>query len=307
VKRSTIVNGEYEPTDAEAKIEGGEELAKAGDKEKDIKGIPKFWLTAMKNNASLSEAITAPDEGALEYLHDVKYVNLEGEKQGFSVSFHFRENPYFTDSVLTKVYYLVEDELYNDLVFDHAEGSKINWKAGKNLTVKIVKKQPKAARGGGGRGRRGGAGAARTTTVEEPCESFFNFFTPPVRPEANDEEEDEEDDEENAIMDEMLEADFELGCIFKDKLVPHSVLWFTGEAQEYEDEFGDEFDYDFGDEDDEDEEEDDEEEEEEEERPKKGRGPPPKKSAGGKGGALPPPSAKGAPGPQPQQPECKQQ
>jgi hypothetical protein len=42
----------------------------------------------------------------------------------------------------------------------------------------------------------------------------------------------------------MMEMDFEIGCIIKDKLIPFSVLWFTGEAAEYEDDdddmFGDE-------------------------------------------------------------------
>jgi nucleosome assembly protein 1-like 1 len=40
-----------------------------------------------------------------------------------------------------------------------------------------------------------------------------------------------------------MEMDFEVGCIIKDKLIPFSVLWFTGEAAEYEDDddmFGDE-------------------------------------------------------------------
>lgn len=36
-----------------------------------------------------------------------------------------------------------------------------------------------------------------------------------------------------------MEADFDIGCIIKDKLVPQAVKWFTGEAAEYEgDDFG---------------------------------------------------------------------
>jgi len=295
LKRSSIVKGEYEPTDEEAHIEGEESLAVVGDKDKDTKGISNFWLTVMKNNVSVGESITDVDEDALSYLQDVRHSSVEGDKQGFALTFHFAENPYFIDSVLTKIYHLVDDDsVYGELVFDCAEGTKINWKTGKNLTVKVKKQQQKPR---GSRGKRGG-GAGRVTTVEEPCESFFHFFNPPSV------DNEDADEEEEGLLDDMLEADFELGCIFKDKLIPHSVLWFTGEAQEFEDEF-DDFDYEdeYDEEGDEDDDEDD--EEEEEERPKKERGNPPKKA--GRGNQLPSPQkGGGAPG-QPQQPECKQQ
>ena len=47
----------------------------------------------------------------------------------------------------------------------------------------------------------------------------------------------------------MMEMDFEIGCIIKDKLIPFSVLWFTGEAAEYDDDDDDDdmFDDDEGD------------------------------------------------------------
>jgi len=300
-KRASIVKGQHEPTDEEARVEGEEPL-KVEKADKEVKGIPNFWLQVMKNNVNIGDTITAADEEVLNTLQDIKYAALEGDKKGFVLTFHFAENAYFTDSVLTKTYYLAEDEgLFGELVFDHAEGSKINWKAGKNLTVKLVKKQSKPPRGARGKG--GKAGAVRVQTVEEPCESFFLFFSPPV---ADKEAEDEEQDE---LLNDMLEADFEYGCVFKDKLIPHAALWFTGEAAEYDD-YGDDMynEDDFGDEDDEEEEddEDDDEEEEEEEKPRKGgRGSQQPAKKGG-GGGKPFAPAAGGPG-QPQQPECKQQ
>ncbi len=63
--------------------------------------------------------------------------------------------------------------------FDHAEGCKINWLPGKNLTVKTVTKKTKGNRRRGG----GGGGGGRSVTSEEPCESFFNFFNPVQVPE----------------------------------------------------------------------------------------------------------------------------
>lgn len=305
LKRATVVSGEHEPSDEEARF-NDEEPPKADDKDKDTKGIPEFWLAVMKNNPIVGDTITEKDVEALKFLRDIRYTRLDGDKPGFKLSFHFAENPFFTNKELTKIYHLADDDnLFGELVFDHAEGCDIKWQPGKNLTVKIVKKQQKSRPQRGGKGK-GGGGAGRVTTVEEPCDSFFLFFTPPAPPS----EEVEEDEE--GLLDDMLEADFETGVIFKDKLIPHAALWFTGEALAFEDTYDDdEFYNEFGDdEDDEDEDEDDEDEDDEEDMR-----PPPKKGGGArpgpgpkKGGApqLPPPAAKGAPG-QPQQPECKQQ
>ena len=34
-----------------------------------------------------------------------------------------------------------------------------------------------------------------------------------------------------------VEADFHIGCTLKDKLIPFSYLWYTGEAAMYDDEY----------------------------------------------------------------------
>jgi len=295
-KRATIVNGSYEPTAEESKpADSANEPTNNPDGE--AKGIPEFWLQVMQNNQFVAQSIFEHDEEALKFLTDVKCQNEELPKHGFTITFHFAENPFFTDSVLTKTYTLEEDETYGELILDKAEGSKINWKAGKNLTVKTVTKKE----GGGKRGKgKAAKGAVRTVKVEEPQDSFFQFFSPP---QINEEEEPGEEDE-------LLEADFDVGCTFKDKLIPFAALWFTGEAAEFEDDFGDEFDEeDFDDEEgDEDDDEDDEDSEDDEPAPPKGG------KKGGKGGPRNAPGhpfqapggAKGGPE-QPQQPECKQQ
>jgi len=113
------------------------------------------------------------------------------------------------------------------------------------------------------------------------------------------------DESENPEKDAaILENDFDIGCIFKDKLIPYSLLWFTGEAAEFEDDF-DDFDEDEDDFEEGEEDEEDEDEEEEDEPPRKG-----KSARGGPGHSFaPPPSAAkgGNPPNQPPQPECKQQ
>jgi nucleosome assembly protein 1-like 1 len=59
-----------------------------------------------------------------------------------------------------------------------------------------------------------------------PKDSFFNFFSPPVPPK---EGEDLEED-----IEERLELDYQLGEDIKEKIIPHAVSWFTGEALQYE-------------------------------------------------------------------------
>ena len=92
-----------------------------------------------------------------------------------------------------------------------------------------------------------------------PTESFFNFFSPPAAP-------DEDDDIEEDI-EERLELDYQLGEDIKEKLIPHAIDWFTGDALQYDPDAEDveEDDFEDDDEDDEDEEEAESDEEEDEE------------------------------------------
>ncbi|KAL0333761.1 UNVERIFIED_CONTAM: Nucleosome assembly protein 1 [Sesamum angustifolium] len=44
------------------------------------KGVPDFWLTAMKNNEVLAEEISERDEGALKFLKDIKWSRIDNPK-----------------------------------------------------------------------------------------------------------------------------------------------------------------------------------------------------------------------------------
>ena len=89
----------------------------------------------------------------------------------------------------------------------------IDWKKGKNVTVKLIKKTQKHK----------GRGTKRTITKTVQNDSFFNFFTPPEVPES------EEGDEDTEAL---LAADFEIGHFIRERIVPRAVLYFTGEALE---------------------------------------------------------------------------
>lgn len=153
-KRAEIINGNAEPTEKE--IEAGEEddeedeeddKAEAAEKDEkpaesneDVKGIPEFWLSAMKNQISLAEMITDRDEQALKHLIDIRMEYLD--KPGFRLIFEFAENEFFTNKTITKTYYYQNESGYGgDFIYDHAEGDKINWKEGKDLTVRVEQKK----------------------------------------------------------------------------------------------------------------------------------------------------------------------
>ncbi|XP_057431520.1 nucleosome assembly protein 1;3-like [Lotus japonicus] len=265
-KRFEIVNGVTE-------VEGGADEPAAKEK-----GVPSFWLNAMNNNDVLTEEISEHDEGALKFLKDIKWSRIDDPK-GFKLEFFFDSNPYFSNSVLTKTYHMIDED---EPILEKAIGTEIEWYPGKNLTEKVLKKKPKK-----------GAKNAKPITKTEKCESFFNFFSPPEVP-------DDDDDIDADMAEELqnqMEQDYDIGSTIRDKIVPHAVSWFTGEAlqgDEFED-LEDEEDDDEDDEEDDDEDDDDDDEDEEELKTKKK--PSPNKKGGkaqlGDGGERPP--------------ECKQQ
>ncbi|CAG8759102.1 18609_t:CDS:1, partial [Racocetra fulgida] len=144
-KRSKVVRGECEPTEEEIATGASlyelekserekEKQAQEGDptieKNKDVqgdpttdeskevkgiiedscKGIPEFWLTAMKNLVTISDNITERDEEALKHLNDIRISYLENP--GFQLEFEFEENKFFSNTLLVKTYYYQEEPGY---------------------------------------------------------------------------------------------------------------------------------------------------------------------------------------------------
>ncbi|KAI5991598.1 hypothetical protein EDD15DRAFT_2276340 [Pisolithus albus] len=70
-----------------------------------VKAIPKFWPVALMNNPLISfQAQHNIDRIALSYLEDLWVTRDPKEPRCFTVEFYFKQNPYFTDSVLKKEY-----------------------------------------------------------------------------------------------------------------------------------------------------------------------------------------------------------
>lgn len=151
-KRAKVVNGASEPTEEEIKageeddeeddeeVEEAEKAEKAAESTEPVSGIPEFWLSAMKNQISLAEMITDRDEAALKHLIDIRMEYLD--KPGFRLIFEFADNDFFTNKTITKTYFYQSESGYGgDFIYDHAEGDKIEWKEGKDLTVRVESKK----------------------------------------------------------------------------------------------------------------------------------------------------------------------
>ncbi|KAH8100477.1 hypothetical protein BXZ70DRAFT_937338 [Cristinia sonorae] len=199
-----------------------------------VKGIPKFWPVALMNHALFAlHAVHNADQVALSYLEDVWITRDPVEPRCFTLEFYFKENPYFTNSVLKKEYKYIpppaastdkaDEDGITETMLDfswerdvEAQAFKIDWKSdAKNL----VKMYPRAA-------------DEDEDDLPSESGSIFNFFT-------------------------VAKDTFDLGVIIANEIFPEAVDYFLGDAG------GDELDSD-----DEDSEDDDEEEEIDLEKPR---------------------------------------
>eukprot|EP00298_Acanthocystis_sp_HF-20_P025126 c36877_g1_i1.p1 GENE.c36877_g1_i1~~c36877_g1_i1.p1 ORF type:complete len:235 (+),score=79.03 c36877_g1_i1:29-733(+) len=94
-----------------------------------IKNIDGFWATVLQNHQSLTDLCSDEDVfNALRSLEDISITYGDSPKISVTLHFHFKENEYFSDRVLTKTM-TMEDDGWK------VQGSQINWKAGKDLTA----------------------------------------------------------------------------------------------------------------------------------------------------------------------------
>jgi len=260
--------------------------------------IKGFWLKAMQNHQAFEDRIHDWDEPVLEYLVDIEKMQLDDSDhaKGFRLIFHFAENPYFTNKEIKKEYHTQEtNPYYGDMETKKIVTDEIEWKAGKNVTVEKIAKK---AKGGGAKKAK-----QKEKSKEEARPSFFRDFlrnleagmkpTLDMIEQAQAMLEDDEDDEDDygAIIDMLMENDFEIGCALRDNIIPFAIRWYTGEAAPEEDDD----DEDEEEEDDEDFSDDDDEDSDDE---------PPKKTAAKRKGQPKIPKGNDA---APKQEECKQQ
>ncbi|XP_035743419.1 protein SET-like isoform X1 [Vespa mandarinia] len=101
-----------------------------------IKRIPNFWVTAFVNNKEIAEILEEDEEDALRFLNKLEVEEFEDIKSGYRINFHFDENPYFENEVLTKEFHLGSSG-------DPAsQSTPIRWKEGADLTKRAKTKTP---------------------------------------------------------------------------------------------------------------------------------------------------------------------
>lgn len=229
--RAQIVAGEVEPspsqcTPHEDDNERIDNETQENNDNETAQGIPHFWLTIFKNTEILAEMAQPHDEPILASLQDIRVSfppTTMDANMGFVLEFVFVENEYFEDTVLTKTYHMKsEPDEQDPVAFDGPEiigstGCEINWKKGKNVTQKVVKKKQRM---------RGGKGQTRIITKTVKEDSFFNFFSPPAMP-----EDEESVDEE---LEALLTTDFEIGQYIRERIIPKAIWYYTNEVTDIE-------------------------------------------------------------------------
>ncbi|KAF8584508.1 hypothetical protein K439DRAFT_1288688, partial [Ramaria rubella] len=191
-----------------------------------LQSIPKFWPQALNNMGGTALHLQhQQDQDALSFLHDIWVVRDTTEPRCFTLEFHFKPNPYFSDEVLTKEYkYLatptpdetpVADGITNSMLLFNWEQNVapqkiiINWKDDPKHLTKLY---PRVS------------GEDSDDMPAEPG-SFFNYF-------------------------EYADDPFDIGMAIATDLFPEAIDYFTGTAGD-----GLEFDDDSEDDEDEDDEE----------------------------------------------------
>eukprot|EP01080_Neovahlkampfia_damariscottae_P003707 gene3707-6596_t len=124
--------------------------------------VKNYWLIILKNSSIFSE-LNERDEECLKNLMNITINEYEDEKyDGFKLNFHFSENEFFANDILTKSFLKLKEKKSNDSL--KPKGMKIDWKLKKELNLKYGKSKK---------------------IMPKPCDSFFNFFNEKQKQEQN--------------------------------------------------------------------------------------------------------------------------
>lgn len=121
-----------------------------------ISQIKNFWVTVFVNHPQISALLDEEDEAALHFLTSVEVEESDDIKSGYEIKFHFSENQYFTNSVISKKF-TVPNDGDGELT---CKATQIDWKPKMDLT----KRQNET-----------GVKPGQKRQLEEP-ESFFSWF-----------------------------------------------------------------------------------------------------------------------------------
>lgn len=123
-----------------------------------IQRVDKFWVTTFINHPRISSILQDQEEEALHYMTKLTVEDFDDVKTGYSISFHFKENPYFTNEILTKEFHLAAENQSTTDFTQTSTSTTIKWKEGKDLIAELQAKP-----------------AAKKRDIEH--KSFFDWFS----------------------------------------------------------------------------------------------------------------------------------
>ncbi|XP_070500148.1 protein SET [Chironomus tepperi] len=104
-----------------------------------IEKVDKFWLTTFINHPRISSILQDQEEDCLHYMTKLHVEDFDDVKTGYRISFHFKENPYFENDVLTKEFHLAAEN-QSDNFSQTSTATQIKWKEGKDLLKELQSK-----------------------------------------------------------------------------------------------------------------------------------------------------------------------
>lgn len=146
------------------------------------------------------QTIREKDADTLQYITNVETTETQ-EPRTVTIKIYYKENEYFTNPHLELMVRFKDDQ--QDEVVE-TQGTIIDWKDGKDLSKKKIKKKQKNKK----------TGETRTIVKTVPADSFFNAFESRKAPEGIDDE-DEEDEETAKILD-ALDETMQIALDFSD-------------------------------------------------------------------------------------------
>lgn len=171
-------------------------------------GVPGFWMRAMLNHSGIARLIQEKDRPILMHLQDIQ-CDLHTTGYGFDLTFTFEKNDYFKNAQLKKAFVMTRQN-----IIEKCEGTEIEWKDGKDVTKKKIKKKQKHKK----------TNETRTIVKTVEAESFFNVFTSRTAP---DEGADLDEEEENELR-EKIDVAMNLAEDIDDVLIPDALEYYLG-------------------------------------------------------------------------------
>jgi nucleosome assembly protein 1-like 1 len=161
----------------------------------------------MKNHQLIQDYVKKHDEPLVKHLKDIRGRLLEdGISMTLEFEFYPAINEWFDETLLIKTYHMIDED-----VLERTECTTINWKPGKKINQKLVKKKQKNKR----------TGEVREIEKMEDRDSFFNFFKNQTLPPP--EEMEKLSKEKKDELGEKLDEDYDLGNDFLNEVIPEAL------------------------------------------------------------------------------------